>query len=127
MTRIETDYSLNAFAQVRPGDIRGYADGTRFLLDAIFRITPIVTGRSMEAGEGEKLLKRLELGLPEDALPLASLPMPLDQGAMLDLWNSKLLDGDSIVEADEAFLVDLIGPGARTQLARLNKAGRETV
>lgn len=125
MTRIEADYSLNGFAQVRPGDIRGYADGTRFLLDAIFRIAAIVTGHSPEAGEVENLLKRLELGLPAKALPLASLPMPLDRGAVLDLWQARLTDAESIVEADPAYLVELIGPGARTLLGRLEKSRRE--
>ena len=35
---IEQHYSSNAFSPVGYGDVRGYADGCRFLLESVIRV-----------------------------------------------------------------------------------------
>jgi hypothetical protein len=47
-TDIEARYSSNAFSRIGHGDIRGFADGSRFLLDSALRIAAIVLGRAPE-------------------------------------------------------------------------------
>ena len=81
---IEARYSSNAFVRVGHGDIRGYADGSRFLLDSVLRIAAIVLERAEQPEEAAALLKRLDLGIPASALELTTLPIILSRGELLD-------------------------------------------
>lgn len=109
MADIEAAYSANGFVPVRPGDVRGYADGTRFLLDAVFRIAAIVMGSGPDADEVGRLMARLELGLPAEALPMAELPVTLDRGSVLTLWRAGFNSGQDIVAAGAERLEVLLG------------------
>jgi replicative superfamily II helicase len=120
MNDIETGYSTNAFfSRVGAGDIRGFADGTRFLFESVQRISAIVTGNANDPGEVEILLKRLDLGLPAEALALTELPVRLDRGDVLALWRDGLVTADAVAAAGVDRLLALIGGRAKTLLRRL--------
>ncbi len=117
---IETGYSTHPrFYRVAAGDIRGFADGTRFLFESVQRISAIVTANANDPGEVETLLKRLDLGLPAGALPLTELPVRLDRGHVLALWRAGLGTADAVAAAGVDRLLALIGGRAKTLLRRL--------
>jgi helicase len=60
---IEKQYSANFFSKVRHGDIRGYADGSRFLLESALRIATILL-KLPDDEEATSLLLRLSLSPP---------------------------------------------------------------
>jgi replicative superfamily II helicase len=106
---IERTYSSNAFSPMGAGDIRGFADGTRYLFDAVIRITSIVTEIAFDSAEVDALLKRLDLGLPPEALALTELPVRLDRGAILALWRDGLTTVDGIAGAGLERLRTVVG------------------
>ncbi len=93
---IEARYSSNAFSRVGHGDIRGYADGSRFLLDSALRISAIVLGQAEDQGAAALLLRRLDLGLPADALAISAIPFPLTRGEILALYRAGYRDNETI-------------------------------
>ena len=119
IAEIEEGYSANGFVAVRPGDVRGFADGTRYLLDAVFRIAAIVMGSGPNAEEVDRLMARLELGLPTDALPLAELPVALDRGAVLALLRDGIASSEDVLAAGAERLGRLVGFVGRRLFDRL--------
>jgi replicative superfamily II helicase len=116
---IERTYSSNAFSPVGAGDIRGFADGTRYVFEAVIRITSIVTGIAFDSEEVSALLKRLDLGVPAEALSLTDLPVRLERGAILALFHEGLLTAEAVADAEPERLRDLIGERAELLLRRL--------
>jgi hypothetical protein len=108
-TDIEARYSSNAFSRVGHGDIRGFADGSRFLFDSALRIAAIVLGRAHDQEAAALLLTRLDLGLPADALPLSSVSFPLTRGEILSLYRAGHRDKDTILALTAAQLTAIIG------------------
>lgn len=121
-SEIEEAYSTNPFSRIGHGDIRGYADGGRFLLDAAIRIAAIITDRPEDPDATESLFKRLELGIPAELLPLVQLPLSLTRGELLALGRAGLVDVAGVGAQSEAELVRLIGGRGRLLHARLNPA-----
>lgn len=108
-TDIERQFTINPFSSVGHGDIRGFADGSRFLLEAAVRIASIVLQIAMDEEANEAILKRLELGIPSGALPLTELGVDLNRGELLRLWQSGIRTRDNVANLDEQALRDLIG------------------
>lgn len=106
---IENRYSANAFSRVGHGDIRGFADGTRFLLEPAMRIAAILRGTSESEETIDLFLRRLELGLPAAALPLTKLPGALLRGDYLALLNSGITEPSEAKALPEAALAELVG------------------
>jgi helicase len=120
---IENGYSTHPmFYHVGAGDIRGFSDGVRFLFESVQRIASIVTGNANDPGEVEALLKRLDLGLPAEALPLTALPLRLDRGDILALWREGLTTADAVAATSAERLRLLIGSRAAPLLLRLEVA-----
>jgi helicase len=88
INEIEAGYTSNAFVRVAHGDIRGYADGSRFLLESALRIAAIVLQLADVENATAILLTRLDLGLPTGALPLNALGFPLTRGEILSLFRA---------------------------------------
>ncbi len=108
-TEIETRYSSNAFARVGYGDISGYVDGSRFLLDSGLRIAAIVLERAEDQKAAALLLARLELGLPLEGLPLSALDLPLTRGEILALLKAGHLDRQAVAALSADALTAVIG------------------
>ena len=118
-SEIEDAYSVNFFSRVGHGDIRGYADGSSFLLDSVLRIAAIVLERAEEPEEAAALLKRLDLGIPADALPLTTLPLILSRGELLGLWRAGLVSAELISMTPVDNLQAIIGRRATLLLEML--------
>lgn len=110
---IEARYSSNAFVRVGHGDIRGYADGSRFLLESALRIAAIVLERAEDQEAAVLLLTRLDLGLPAEALPLSALGFPLTRGEILALFRAGHLNGESIAGLAPDAVAAIIGRRGR--------------
>ncbi len=86
-SEIESRYSPTPYqGKVGLGDIRRFADVTRFHLRAaseIARLMFIANGPSEE--DTERLLRSLELGIPGDQLVMLDLPMSWTRGELLGL------------------------------------------
>jgi hypothetical protein len=108
-TDIEERYSSNAFSRVGHGDIRGYADGSRFLLDSALRISAIVLGRAEDQEAAGLLLTRLDLGLPADAIAISGIAFPLTRGEILALFRAGVRDQAAIVALNAGQLTAIIG------------------
>lgn len=82
---IENRYNINSFARVAAGDVRALSDRTRFHLRPVTAIaTHVRPDISLPEGTLERLLQRLEYGLPEDSLELLKLRL-LTRGEVLRL------------------------------------------
>jgi helicase len=117
---IEGAYSFNNFARIGFGDIRGYADGSRFLLDSVLRIAAIVLEQAEEPDVTMALLRRLDLGIPAEALPLTALPLALSRGELLGLWRAGLVSPEQISAVPLPDLREIIGRRARMLLEALS-------
>jgi hypothetical protein len=86
---IEQRFSSNPFqGRIQQGDIRRFADATRFHLRSAHQILSVLF---IEEGPDEQameaLLRRLETGVPAGALSLLDLPIPLSRGEYLALFS----------------------------------------
>ena len=113
-SEIEGRYTVNLYSPVGHGDIRGFADGSRFLLESALRIASIVLEGGMDEEANASFLKRLELGVPAGALPLAELGVELNRGQILRLWQRGIGTRDDVAAAGREVLEALVGAMSRT-------------
>jgi replicative superfamily II helicase len=106
---IEAGYSANAFSRVGHGDIRGFADGSRYLLESAVRIANIVLQHAIDEPALNSLLRRLDLGVPAEMLPMMDLGVEFTRSDLLTLWRVGVtsLDAADARSVDE--LTTLIG------------------
>ncbi|WP_316189906.1 DEAD/DEAH box helicase [Bradyrhizobium sp. SZCCHNS1054] len=110
---IEARFTVNPFSSVGHGDIRGFADGSRFLLESAMRITSIVLQVGMNEDTTDAFFKRLEFGIPAGALPLLELGVELNRGEILRLWQRGIRTRDDVARLSQQELRDLIGDKGR--------------
>ena len=110
---IESQYTVNLYSIVGHGDIRGYADGIRFLLESAMRIASIVLETGVDEEASMTFLKRLEFGVPAGALPVAEFGVELDRGQILRLWQQGIRTRDDVVAAGREQLEILMGTVGR--------------
>lgn len=106
---IEARYSSNLFVRVGHGDIRGYADGSRFLLESAVRIAAIVLERADDEDATALLLTRIDLGLPAEAVPLSTIGFPLSRGEILALFRAGHSDHEAITTLTAETITAIIG------------------
>ncbi len=110
--RIEEAYTANPFqGKIGYGDIRKFADATRFHLGAAHRITNIlfVTGGPTEESI-DRLLRQLEIGLPVQALSLIDVPADLTRGDYLALLRAGIQSVDQLWQRSDEQLTQILGP-----------------
>ena len=120
ITDIEAHYSANAYSRVGHGDIRGYADGSRFILESALRIAAILLGRAEDEEATALLFTRLDHGLPAEALPLLAGPFTLTRGEALALYRAGHRSFDAISTLGEQALTAIVGRRGSKLLALLN-------
>jgi replicative superfamily II helicase len=116
---LEADYTVTPFqGRVSYGDIRRFADATRFHLRAAHQITNVLflAGGPTEDAIDE-LLKRLEIGLPREALPLLGLRLPLTRGEYLALFHAGLISPEAVSARTEVQLTPIVGAAVARRLA----------
>lgn len=110
--RIEEAYTVNPIqGKIGYGDIRKFADSTRFHLTAAHRITNIlfVSGGPTEEAI-DRLLRQLEVGLPAAALALIDVPADLTRGDYLTLFNAGITTPGQLWQRSDEQLSQLLGP-----------------
>jgi helicase len=110
--RIEETYTANRYqGKIGYGDIRKFADSTRFHLSAAHRITNIlfVSGGPTE-GAIDRLLRQLEIGMPAQALGLVDIPVDLTRGDYLVLLGAGIHNPDQVWQRSDEQLSQLLGP-----------------
>lgn len=114
---IENSYTANQFSRIGHGDIRGFADGSRYLLESAARITSIVLERPEDEARLAALMRRLDLGVPASLLPLTEVGIELTRSELLTLWRANITTPEHVKATSTQDLEQLIGPKA----VRLNR------
>lgn len=109
---IEKQYSTTPFqGRIGYGDIRKFADLTRFHLRSVYQIVNV-----MFLGEGpneesiEAILKQLEVGIPADALGLLAIEIPLERGEYLALYKEGINTPSEFWDLPEDTAKRILGP-----------------
>ncbi len=123
---IEDLYSTTPFSRVGHGDIRGFADGSRFLLESALRIAAIILDRAEDPEHTASLFKRLELGIPAEYLPLTESPLVLTRGELLALGKSGYVTMEMAAALPVAELEGLLGRRGRVLHQRLSAEKLQT-
>jgi hypothetical protein len=126
---IERDYTVNPFqGQMGHGDIRRIADLTRLHLRSAHQIASVVLlDRAPDEAAMDKLLRRLEVGIPDGALDLLSVPVSLRRGEYLALWRAGAATVDAVSLLPDAALAGFLGQerAAEVKRALSSSAGQE--
>jgi replicative superfamily II helicase len=108
-SEIERRYSANPFSRVGHGDIRGFADGCRFLLESAVQIAAILLGRAEDETIVDDLLRRLDLGIPPEMLPMIGIGIDFTRSDLLTLWRAEITTPEATVGISAGELEKLIG------------------
>ncbi|MCE7888109.1 MAG: DEAD/DEAH box helicase [Sorangiineae bacterium PRO1] len=120
---IEKRFSVNSFYSIGAGHVRGFADSARFHLRPAAEIASVLLlNRAPDPNSVDGLVRRLEVGLPEDALPFLSLSLPLQRGEILALRAAGVRTIDALWRLDGATLKKHLGERRATALASLRPA-----
>ncbi|MBL8554597.1 MAG: DEAD/DEAH box helicase [Phenylobacterium sp.] len=119
LNEIEDGYSANGFSAVRHADVRGFADGSRYLLESAVRIASIVLALALDEEAVAAFLKRLELGVPEAALWFTDFGLELTRGELLLLWDRGFGTPDRVAAMTADQMEALIGSKGRRLHAAL--------
>ncbi|GEM86033.1 DEAD/DEAH box helicase [Meiothermus granaticius] len=109
MGTIENRYYINPFARVAAGDVRSLSDRTRFHLRPVTAIvTHVRPDISLPENMLERLLQRLEYGLPDDSLELLKLRL-LTRGEVLWLRERGILGLAQLATLTDSELTEVLG------------------
>ena len=116
---IEKEFSHNPYqGAIQAGDVRRFADSTRFHLRSAYQIAMVVAPQSLcSQEEFESLLRQLEVGLPDDGLELLKISVPLNRGEYLTLLNRRIRKPAELWAIKPEELSTLLGPSRAAQLA----------
>jgi hypothetical protein len=119
VAQIEPEYSATPFqGKIGYGDIRRFADASRFHLRAAYHIAAALSVEyGAQGAEIDVLIKRLEVGLPADALGLLSLPIQLDRGGYLALYRRGARRVADVWTLGDKDLLAVLGRASGTALA----------
>jgi helicase len=115
---LERNYTVNPFqGLVSYGDVIKIADATRFHLRSAHQILSTLLTENPDFLRGlDTILKRLELGLPESALPLVDLPILLTRGQYLTLWQTGCRAPADVEQLSAERLAACVGPSVAGRL-----------
>jgi len=123
---LESKYTLvdNSFCRLTYGHLINIANMTRFHLKSASEIASLILlGNQSIGDEIDRLLIRLEIGLPEELLGLLELPIKLDRGHYLALFNVGIRNKEQFWKASPDTLELIIG---KRLIGQLNKY-RQTI
>jgi hypothetical protein len=101
MRSIEDQFTKNRiFAAMTAGAVRSFADGTRFWLSSAVEILQVIlVTATLSTDAVDRILRQLEAGIPESALPLLALPVQLERGEYLGLVQAGFGTPDLVWQA----------------------------
>jgi helicase len=108
----ESCKSNNPFAgNITYGNIRTFADFTRFQLRSAYKIATIIfPGQIIDDQEFDNLLKSLETGIPSDCLDLLSLPFQMSREELLALYAYGVKSKNQLLAEDKSALIKILEP-----------------
>ncbi len=118
---LENKFTLvdNSFCRLTYGHLINIANMTRFHLKSASEIASLILLGNQNIGdEIDRLLIRLELGVPEESLGLTELPIKLDRGHYLDLFNTGIRSKDQFWSTQRDILESIIGKRLLGQLEK---------
>ena len=117
---IERAYSPNPYQGVIGfGDIIKIADATRFHLRSAHRVLAVLFPEHPALlTQLDDLLVRLEFGLPQGALLLRELPVPLERGQYLALFRAGVISAEQVHTLPEDRLASLLGQEIANRIRR---------
>jgi replicative superfamily II helicase len=118
---IEQRYTTTPYqGRIGYGDVRKFADATRFHLRSAHQIASVMlVGQGPDEDAIEELLKRLEVGIPADALGLSTLPVSLSRGEYLGLYRAGVKTAADLWSLDSDTLAQAVGPAMASLLEAL--------
>jgi replicative superfamily II helicase len=120
---IEQQYTANPFYRIGYGDIRRFADSTRFHLRSAHQIAAVLyAGAGPSESEIDALLTRLEVGLPADALDLLRIPLDLTRGEYLGLYRAGVPTLQDVWNLSDQRMAELL-PRRASRLGQLRPQG----
>lgn len=121
---IERIFSPNPYqGRIGHGDIRRFADTTRYHLRAAHQILSVLfIDQGPSAESVEMLLRQLEFGVPAGALPLTALPTALSRGEYLVLFARGVSAIGAFWKMLTSQLSDVLSSERITQLERKRPA-----
>jgi ATP-dependent DNA helicase len=127
LEEIEAEYSTTPFrGRVEYGDIRRFADTTRFHLQSAASILAVLLLGKNPQVEIDNVLKQLEIGIPANALELLRLPLTLTRGEYLALVSNGILNPAQVWAVPRNRLITILGNALTEQLETLRpKAAAE--
>lgn len=127
METIEQRYTANLYqGRLGSGDIRRFADTTRFHLRSAHQIASIIfVGQGPDEEAIETLLRQLEVGIPAAIVPLLALPVPLTRGELLALHAAGVATVDGVWTLSPDDLSAIIGDDRSMQLLDSRPSGDE--
>lgn len=119
LDEIEADFSTNPYrGKIECGDIRRFADTTRFHLQSASNIlTVLLLGKNPQA-EIDEVLAQLEIGIPANALDLLRLPISMTRGEYLALINNGILKVAHLWGTSRELLERILGKDCAHDLER---------
>ena len=108
---IEKDYTTNPYqGKIGYGEIRSFADTTRFHLRSAIPIANLILIDKAPSGQSlETLLKQLEIGIPADMFGLLEIPIALERGEYLALYNANIRTAETLLASDKEMITSLLG------------------
>jgi len=118
---IEGRYTPNPYqGRIGHGDVRKFADTTRFHLRSAYQIASIMLlGQGPDEEAIEAMLRQLEVGIPADALGLLSLPVALSRGEYLALCGVNVKAPDALWALSEDQIEQILGSSRAAQFEKL--------
>lgn len=123
---LERQYSANPYqGRIGLGDVRRFADATRFHLRSAHQIVAIMfIGRGPDEVSIEQILQQLETGIPADSLALLILPVALGRGEYLALRNAGVKTPEDLWNLDNEAVARILGKKRAGQIEPFRPATR---
>jgi hypothetical protein len=129
LEEIEAEYSTTPFrGRIEYGDIRRFADTTRFHLQSAASILAVLLLGKNPQTEIDAILRQLEIGIPANALELLRLPLTFTRGEYLTLAGNGLLNSAQVWAVPKDRLITILGNTRTEQMEKFRpKAAAEVV
>jgi len=119
LDEIEGNFSTNPYrGKIEYGDIRRFADTTRFHLQSASNILAVLLLGKNPQAEIDRVLAQLEIGIPAKALDLLHLPMSMTRGEYLALMNDGILNVAHVWATPAELLERILGRDRAHDLER---------
>ena len=126
---IEKQYSTTPYqGRIGYGDIRRFADATRFHLRSAYQIANVMfLGEGPDEESVENTLKQLEVGIPADALALLKIDIPLERGEYLQLYQRKVKTVKDFWALSSEHLKGILSPAKIEKFSKLKSTKLATI